>query len=118
MTQAGGAVFGQVSRGGDGISSSISGSAQYFGAGGGGGAATNNTDTIVGIGGEGGGGNGGWWNLNTLPNFVSPQNGENVFGSGGGGAPSILPLAQSSIQGANGGSGSVWIRFNSYAVTN
>ena len=123
MTQAGGAASGQVSNGGNGISSSISGSAQYFGAGGGGGAATNNTDTIVGIGGQGGGGNGGWWNLNTLPNIVSPQNGANVFGSGGGGAPSVLPPAytppftQDSIQGANGGSGSVWIRFNSYAVT-
>ena len=120
MTQAGGAVSGKVSDGGNGISSSISGSTQYFGAGGGGGAATNNTDNIAGIGGQGGGGNGGWWNNINLPNFVVPQNGENVFGSGGGGAPSILPPAftQSSIQGANGGSGSVWIRFNSYAITN
>lgn len=120
MTQAGGAVPGKVSNGGNGIASSINGFTQYFGAGGGGGAATNNTDTIVGIGGQGGGGNGGWWNINTLPNFVVPQNGANVFGSGGGGAPSVLPLiySPSSIQGANGGSGSVWIRFNSYTITN
>lgn len=120
MTQAGGAVPGKVSNGGNGIASSINGSTQYFGAGGGGGAATNNTDTIVGIGGQGGGGNGGWWNINTLPNFVVPQNGANVFGSGGGGAPLVLPLiySPSSIQGANGGSGSVWIRFNSYTITN
>ena len=91
-----------------------------MGGGGGGGAATTNTDTIVGIGGQGGGGNGGWWNTNTLPTVVSPQNGANVFGSGGGGAPSVLTPAytRSSIQGANGGSGSVWIRFNSYAITN
>lgn len=120
MTQAGGAVPGKVSNGGNGIASSINGSAQYFGAGGGGGASTLNDDNIVGIGGQGGGGNGGWWNTNTLPNFVVPQNGANVFGSGGGGAPSVLPpiYSPSSIQGANGGSGSVWIRFNSYAITN
>ena len=120
MTQAGGAVPGKVSNGGNGIASSINGSAQYFGAGGGGGASTLNDDNIVGIGGQGGGGNGGWWNTNTLPNFVVPQNGANVFGSGGGGAPSVLPpiYSPSSIQGANGGSGSVWIRFNSYTITN
>jgi hypothetical protein len=121
MTQVGGGVSGQVSKGGDGISNSISGVTQYFGAGGGGGAAFNNTiDTNFGVGGLGGGGNGGWWNTNY--NLVQAQNGADVYGSGGGGAysvlPSVSPFTRSSVSGASGGSGSVWIRFNSYTLLN
>ena len=121
MTQVGGGVSGQVSKGGDGISNSISGITQYFGAGGGGGAAFNNAvDDNFGVGGVGGGGNGGWWNTNY--NLVQAQNGANVYGSGGGGAYSVLPpvspFTRSSVPGANGGSGSVWIRFNSYTILN
>jgi len=121
MTQIGGGVPGQVSKGGNGISSSISGVTQYFGAGGGGGAAfINSIDDNYGVGGLGGGGDGGWWNTNY--NLVQAQNGANIYGSGGGGAYSVLPpvspFTRSSVSGANGGSGSVWVRFNSYTLLN
>ena len=121
MTQIGGGVSGQVSKGGDGISNTITGVTQYFGAGGGGGAAFLSEPISNGIGGLGGGGNGGWWY--TADNtFVQAQNGANVYGSGGGGASSVLPpvspYPRSSVSGANGGSGSVWVRFKSYALLN
>jgi len=104
--------LGTISNGGNGVSTSISGGVQYFGGGGGGGAYTNNNDTIAGIGGQGGGGNGGWQNLSGA-SLVT--NGENVFGGGGGGAQSIVyPLSTAPQSGGNGGSGSVWIRFNTY----
>jgi hypothetical protein len=121
MAQNGGGVPGQLSKGGNGVSNTISGITQYFGAGGGGGAAFDNpVENNYGVGGLGGGGNGGWWNTNY--NLVQAQNGSNVYGSGGGGAYSVLPnnspITQSSVSGANGGSGSVWIRFNSYTLLN
>jgi len=121
MAQIGGGMPNQVSKGGDGIPNTIAGVAQYFGAGGGGGAAFNNPiDSNYGVGGLGGGGNGGWWNTNY--NLVQAQNGTNVYGSGGGGAYSVLPsdssFTPSSVSGANGGSGSVWMRFNSYVLLN
>jgi hypothetical protein len=116
MNQVGG-----LSNGGNGIPNTIAGVTQYFGAGGGGGVAyLSTTDDSYGLGGLGGGGNGGGWNTNY--NLVQAQNGANVYGSGGGGAYSVLPpvspFTRSSVSGANGGSGSVWIRFNSYAILN
>jgi hypothetical protein len=121
MTQIGGAVPGKVSKGGDGVSNSISGATQYYGAGGGGGAAFNNEiEDNYGVGGLGGGGNGGWWNTKYI--LIQAQNGANVYGSGGGGAYSVLPpvspLTRSSVSGGSGGSGSVWIRFKSYTLLN
>jgi len=115
------AQIGGLSNGGNGISNTISGVTQYFGAGGGGGVAyLSTTDDSYGLGGLGGGGNGGGWNTNY--NLVQAQNGANVYGSGGGGAYSVLPpvspFTRSSVSGANGGSGSVWIRFNSYTILN
>ena len=121
MTQIGGGVSGKVSKGGDGISNSISGVTRYYGAGGGGGAAFNNDiEDNFGVGGLGGGGNGGWWNTKYI--LVQAQNGANVYGSGGGGAYSVLPpvspLTRSSVSGGSGGNGSVWIRFKSYTLLN
>jgi hypothetical protein len=120
MNQVGG-----LSNGGNGIPNTIAGVTQYFGAGGGGGVAylSITTDDSYGLGGLGGGGNGGGWNTNyPTYNLVQAQNGANVYGSGGGGAYSVLPpvsiFTRSSVSGANGGSGSVWIRFNSYAILN
>lgn len=115
------AQIGGLSNGGDGISNIISGVTQYFGAGGGGGVAyLSITENSYGLGGLGGGGNGGGWN--TKYNLVQAQNGADVYGSGGGGAYSVLPpvspYTRSSVPGANGGSGSVWMRFKSYVLVN
>lgn len=97
---------GNVGNGGNGLSSSITGSAVTRAGGGGGGYGNSidGTPKTAGSGGSGGGGNG------SSGNAVYPQNGTaNTGGGGGGGHADELNLW--SVNGANGGSGIVIIRY-------
>jgi len=87
--------------GGDGISSSISGSAQFY-AGGGGGGQRNAYNVPQGIGGAGGGGNGG-----TDPGVIGFAGAPNTGGGGGGLGGDLTSLGT----GGDGGSGIVIIRY-------
>jgi uncharacterized repeat protein (TIGR02543 family) len=86
-------------KGGDGVSSSITGAAVTYG-GGGGGATCNpcggTPEGVIGIGGSGGGGAGG-------NNATNPVPGTNALGGGGGGSQTGT--------GAKGGSGVVIVRY-------
>jgi hypothetical protein len=86
--------------GGIGVSSSISGSATFYGGGGGGGS-WQTTSTSNGVGGTGGGGRGG------ITNTTLAQSGAANSGGGGGGSgnSSSTPVAK------NGGSGIVILRY-------
>jgi hypothetical protein len=86
--------------GGIGVSSSISGSATFYGGGGGGGS-WQTTSTSNGVGGTGGGGRGG------ITNTTLAQSGAANTGGGGGGSgnSSSTPVAK------NGGSGIVILRY-------
>ena len=88
-------------KGGDGILSSISGTATYYGGGGGGGSS----GSSGGSGGLGGGGNG------ADGPAVWPKSGEPNTGGGGGGN------GGSSSFFAEGGSGIVIVRYNTLAAT-
>ena len=72
-----------VPNGGDGISSSITGSAVYYG-GGGGGQGNNGPYMGNGSGGLGGGGAGGWFNDSTSSTVAATSGTANTGGGGGG----------------------------------
>ena len=80
--------------GGDGIQSSINGTASYYGGGGGAATSTGHPVNVQGTGGLGGGGNAG----------DSPQNGTANTGGGGGGS-------NGSNTAGNGGSGIVILKY-------
>lgn len=93
----------QGGAGGNGLSCDISGSTLYYAAGGAGGAKKMTGGATVNApasGGEGGGGNGGW--SSTLATV-----GTDGLGGGGGGGSGDTGY----YQGANGGSGCVYIRY-------
>jgi hypothetical protein len=92
------ATSGQLAVGGDGLQSSINGTATYYAGGGGGGTNGANSVVPVGVGGLGGGGSGGAWT-------VTPTAGTANTGGGGGGN------GASSAGGAAGGSGIVILRY-------
>jgi hypothetical protein len=92
--------------GGNGLSSTITGSSGVVYAGGGGGGA-NNTGTAQ-VGGLGGGGSGGFLTGST---YTAPTTGTDFLGGGGGGGGGF----GNSNNGAKGGSGTVIIRFPSYS---
>ena len=108
-------------KGGDGVASDITGETVWYGAGGGGGAyssdaqiasADRNRYGLPGDGGKGGGGNGGGGNY-TDGSFRGATAGVDGLGGGGGGGArynqqSSLPEY---INGANGGRGTVIVRF-------
>lgn len=96
-------------KGGDGLSSSISGTAKWYSGGGGGGSYDYNqvwysTRPGYGAGGKGGGGRGGIYYQSILTCVGGTAN---TGGGGGGGAASFSPL----ILGSDGGSGIVIIRY-------
>ena len=91
--------------GGDGIQSSITGNAEWYGGGGGGGTNTNSGPANTGgFGGQGGGGNGSW-----CANCIG-ENGTDGTGGGGGGG-------DCEGQGGDGGSGVVIISYVQPAAT-
>ena len=90
-------------QGGPGVSNSISGTAVHYSGGGGGGAHFN----PGGIGGTGGGGKGGKLDNAGSGNIPAVNGASNTGGGGGGGCVTV--------NGANGGSGIVIIR---YPITN
>jgi hypothetical protein len=96
------AISTSISSGGNGLTSSITGTAVTR-AGGGGGAMNANVTYFVAIGGSGGGGNAG---ADYLGSTVSAQSGDANKGSGGGGA-----CWSNAPTGGAGGSGIVIIRY-------
>lgn len=108
-------------KGGDGVASDITGETVWYGAGGGGGvyssdaqiaSADRNRYGLPGDGGKGGGGNGGGGNY-TDGSFRGATAGVDGLGGGGGGGArynqqTTLPEY---VSGANGGSGTVIVRF-------
>ena len=89
--------------GGAGIANAITGTSTFYGGGGGGATCISGctAGAAVGLGGSGGGGNGGHGG-------AAPANGINGLGGGGGGSQTGV--------GANGGSGTVIVRYISPAV--
>jgi len=93
--------------GGNGLSNSISGSSVIYAGGGGGGIGTTNAIS-PGSGGTGGGGAGGY--------DTKATNGTTNTGSGGGGG-GYYGSTSANIQGGNGGSGIVILRYPTASVT-
>ena len=109
-------------KGGDGVASDITGEIVWYGAGGGGGvyssdaqiaSADRNRYGLPGDGGKGGGGNGGGGNY-TDGSFRGATAGVDGLGGGGGGGARYNHQTTSLpeyVNGANGGSGTVIVRF-------
>ncbi len=87
--------------GGAGKQYDISGKTVYYAGGGAGGTLNVNNKNTLSIGGAGGGGNGGWYTTMATP-------GVDGLGGGGGGGSDEAGY----YQGANGGSGCVYIRYS------
>jgi hypothetical protein len=93
--------------GGDGVQTSINGSATYYAGGGGGGCYTSSSFPTHKIGGQGGGGAGGGYNPGPPEVYYAGENGTDNTGGGGGGKSGTCSINTS----GNGGSGVVIIRY-------
>ena len=112
---AGGAGSGN-SFGGSGISSSISGTVQYYGGGGGGGRLQTSISTVPATGGNGVGGAGAVGATNVTPqNLVGAEAGVGYGGGGGGTSAGYSAYGGSYQRGPDGGQGVVIVSYSAYA---